>query len=185
MRSKIFEVLGLGPSLKYYDPEKCLETIGVNDICAYHKVDHLLLMDPPSHFNEKRLNNIKNSKPKTTFSNLMEWEFMPGFQKIKIAGPEHGGDVSSLDDWECLPRHVDSTFTAVCLAYHFDANDIILHGVDFKNHNLAHYSDQIIRAYSKLHAALIQRGIMLWVGSDESLLSKFIPNWNELDDLIF
>lgn len=175
MKDKVIEVLGLGPSIREYEPSGN-ETIGVNDINCHHKVDRLLLMDPQSNFAINRLEIIKSSRPKYFYSNLHDWNFMPGFVKINVVDPSQGGKVDTLDDWNNLPRHVDSTFTAVCLAYHFDASDIVMYGVDFTDHHLKHYSDQIIQAYSKLHGALIQRGVFLWLGTDKGLLSRFIPN---------
>ncbi len=178
MKDKFIEVLGLGPSNKEYVPSRN-ETIGVNDISAFREVDRLLLMDPPESFRGRRLNCIKASKPKYTYSNLDDWNFMPNFVKINVADPSHGGKVDALDDWNNLPRHVDSTFTAVCIAYHCGATDIVLYGVDFTDHHLAHYKDQIIQSYSRLHGALIQRGVFLWLGTDKGLLSPFIPNWHK------
>ena len=183
MKDKVIEVLGLGPSIQEYEPAGN-EAIGVNDIYRYHPADRLLLMDPPESFARHRLKTIEGSRPVATYSHLPAWNFMPGFTLIGVAAPEHGGYVNSLDDFYCLPRHVDSTFTAVCLAYHFQASDIVMYGVDFTDYHLVHYKDRIIQSYNRLHAALMQRGTLLWLGSDQGILADFIPNWHKTLEVI-
>ena len=184
MKDKVIEVLGLGPSISEYRPSGNF-TIGVNDIFRFHPADGLLLMDPPDSFSKDRLDIITDPrhKPGTTYSQLIDWNFMRNFIKIGVVDPADGGKVDTLDDLDCLPRHVDSTFTAVCIAYHLGASDIVMYGVDFTNH-LKYYRNQIIQSYSRLHGALIQRGVLLWVGTDNSLLSEFIPNWHKTMEVI-
>jgi len=171
---KTIEVLGLGPTLRFYKPNKN-ETIGVNDIFAFHRVDYLLVFDLPGSFSPDRFNIIVNSTPKKFYSNYLDWKFMPNFYYAPRA--PRSADLSYLDT-DFLPFHVDSTFTAVCLAYKLGAKRIIMHGVDLKDHtDLRHYWKQgIIRdVYIRLLGALYSRGVGLYVGSEESPLSEFIP----------
>jgi len=174
---KTIEVLGLGPTLRYYKPSDN-ETIGVNDIFGFHKVDGLLVMDRTDSFSPESYHTIINSTPKKFYSNLWEWyryAWVKHFVPFKLA-PE-SGDVSYLDT-DYMPFHVDSTFTAVCLAYTLGAERIIMHGVDLKDHpDLKHYWNQgiIQDAYIRLWKALYSREVDLYVGSKESPLSEFIP----------
>jgi len=171
---KTIEVLGLGPTLKYYNPNDN-ETIGVNDIFAFHRVDYLLVMDLPGSFNSDRFHIIVNSTPKRFYSTYLDWEIMPYFYYVPRA--PKSADLSYLDT-DFLPFHVDSTFSAVCLAYKLGAKRIIMHGVDLKDHPRLkpYWNQEIIQdAYMRLLAGLHEREVDFFVGSKESPLSEFIP----------
>lgn len=172
---KTIEVLGLGPTLRYYKPNDN-ETIGVNDIFAFHRVDHLIVLDSINSFDLLTFLIICNSTPKHFYSSLFEWKSkMVNFTHVQIAPKP--GDLSYLDT-DYLPIHVDSTFSAACLAYKLGAKRIIMHGVDLKDHlDLKHYWKQgiIQDVYMRLLAELHEREVELFVGSEESPLSEFIP----------
>ena len=55
------KVLGLGPTIKYYKPERNCITIGVNDIFKYHYVKYLIIRDLPESFSNERLKIIEIS----------------------------------------------------------------------------------------------------------------------------
>lgn len=171
---KTIEVLGLGPTLRHYKPNNN-ETIGVNDIFAFHRVDYLIVMDLPGSFTPDRFHIIVNSTPKRFYSNYLDWDIMPYFHYAPRA--PRSADLSYLDT-DFLPFHVDSTFSAVCLAYKLGAKRIIMHGVDLKDHpRLKPYWEQgiIQEVYMQLWKELYERHVDLLVGSRESPLSKFIP----------
>jgi len=172
---KTIEVLGLGPTLRYYKPDKNNTTVGVNDIFAFHRVDNLLVLDSKDSFTPERFHIIVNSTPRRFYSSLLEWEIMPFFSHIQKAPKP--GDLSYLDT-DLLPFHVDSSFSAACLAYKLGAKRIIMHGVDLKDHpDLKHYWNQgiIQDVYMRLWKELYERYVDLFVGSEESPLSEFIP----------
>lgn len=167
-------ILGLAPSVQAYQPTKEVVTIGVNDIFKYHKTDILLLMDRIDSFTPDRLNVIMNSKPLETYSNLKEWDFMPGFKKFGL--DFRGGYCDNLGKISKMPFHVDSTFTAVCLAYYFGTKEIIMYGVDFYGHSsLMHYEEQILFAYSLLCETLRIKGVSLKIYNCKSLLAQVLP----------
>lgn len=173
---KTIEVLGTGPTIKYYKPNNN-ETIGVNDIWKYHKVDNLLILDLKSRFTPEQLHVIMNSTPKVFYSSLNEWAYTFHIGSLLWLAPSPGADLSYLDT-AYLPIHVDSTYSAVCLAYRLKARRIIMHGVDLKDHpDLKFYwhTGVIQKAYKDLVKALKDRGVNLFVGSKESPLSEFIP----------
>ncbi len=174
---KTIEVLGLGPSLKHYRPNGN-ETIGVNDIFREHRVDSLLVLDLPENFTPERFHVIVNSTPGRFYTSSDAYETMPGFTKVYPAS--RGGDPRYLDS-ELLPIHVDSTYSAVCLAYKLGAEMIIMHGVDLKDHpKLKTFWNQgiIQEAYKKLFFALAYRNCILVTGSQESSLAEIIPSIN-------
>lgn len=174
---KTIEVLGTGPTIEHYKPNDN-ETIGVNDIWKHHKVDNLLVLDLKSRFTPEQLHVIMNSTPKRFYSSLDEWYNVCCFDiRILLMAPPPGADLSYLDT-AYLPIHVDSTYSAVCLAYRLKARRIIMHGVDLKDHpdlKLYWYTRVIQEAYKDLVKALKDREVDLFVGSKESPLSEFIP----------
>jgi len=146
----------------------------VNDIFKYQPVEYLLLMDNIETFPQDRLKTIIDSTPLQTFSQLSEWNFMPGFTPIGLN--KTPGDISSLGSMNYLPRHVDSTFTAVCIAYCLGAKKVVMYGVEFCGHPvLSKYSDKILECYEKLYKALLIKGCNLCVASHNSLLSEVMP----------
>jgi hypothetical protein len=180
-----FHVLGTAPSIKQYINEyNCFEaskitTIGVNDIYKYIPTDYLLLMDAMDTFSPERLEIIKKSNPASTFSNLPEWDFMPNFTLIGLNPVP--GSVASLGYLYSLPRHVDSTFTAVAIAYSLGAKEIIMYGVDFYKHSsLMAYEEQILLTYANMLAGLRKRGVKLFIGNKKSLLAKVLPVYKQL-----
>lgn len=173
---KTIEVLGTGPTIEHYKPNDN-ETIGVNDIWKHHKVDNLLVLDLKSRFTLEQLHIIMNSTPKKFYTSLDEWADMFCENWLLMMAPPPGADLSYLDT-SYLPIHVDSTYSAVCLAYRLGARRIIMHGVDLKDHpDLKFYwhTGVIQKAYKELVKALKDRDVDLFVGSKESPLSEFIP----------
>ncbi len=169
---KTIHVLGTAPSVKDFKPNGS-ETIGVNDIFKYHKVDNLLILDKSITFTGDRLKIIAESEPKRFYSTLNEWRpIFPEMKKINIA--TNPGDVSELQSRKYI-YHCDSTFTAVHLAYKRKAKQIIMHGVDFTGPKWQAKKTPILRAYTDLYIALRNRGVMLAVSNPQSLLSQVLP----------
>ena len=170
---KIMHVLGLAPGIENYKRIPEIETIGVNDIFKYTYVDNLVVLDNIETFSRDRLVTILSSRPRRCFSHLDEWNGLWEYRKISLN--EKGGDVSTLDDFSQIPRHVDSTFTAVCLAYWLGAKQIEMHYVSFYGHpSLTHYFDKISQCYSDLKEALHVRGVKLVSSTNNSLLNTVL-----------
>ena len=169
---KTIHILGTAPSIKNYKSDGS-ETIGVNDVFKYHKVDNLLLMDKSKSFTKERLQTIVESEPKQFYSTLPEWRrFFPEMEKINIGTVP--GDVSKLDSKEFI-YHVDSTFTAVHLAYKLKATNIIIYGVDFTGDRWNIYKNILLSTYADLYIALQNRNVNLYINSYNSLLSQILP----------
>lgn len=171
------KVLGTGPSLrKAIDNNEITHNsilIGVNDICKYIHVDYLLIVDNISTFGLDRLNTIKNSNPIALYSHLDEWAIHPKFKQINRG--TKAPDLSTLDEPFNLPYHCDSVYSAVCLAYQMQAQNIIVYGADFYGHPLIKNKYNILQAYANLYAELQKRKVNLFVSSTESLLIKVLP----------
>lgn len=167
------DVLGCGANIKQYHNSPENFKIGVNDVWKHFKTDVLLVVDHPESFSDERRHIIENSRPRYFMSQLCSWADMPNFSRMWLAS--NGGDVSTLEDISALPIHVDSTFTATALAYHFSMKNVVLWGVDFYGSPLMEWREQILFAYSCLANKMKVLGINLYVGYKNSLLSEVLP----------
>lgn len=176
---KTIHVLGTAPSIKNYKTEGYY-TIGVNTIWQHVKTGAILLTDPPEKFTTENREIIENSKPGFFFTQLPQWKHLHNYLKINV-DYDSKGSVKHLDDYTRLPMHVDSTFTAVCMAYHLlkswpGPKQIILYGTEFTNHPILHqYVDIIQQAYKNLMVALIDRHVKFYIGNKDTALYNIIP----------
>lgn len=179
MQVKIIDVLGLGETISDYSGEN--ESVGVNDIFKFHRVDHLLVMDQPHRFTKERLSTILLSTPKKFYSNVKidgayVWEKLVN-NFVPIETERGRGFVKTLDSKEYSISN-NSPFTACVLAYKLGAKNIVMHGVDFINH--PHLSkdnsiQNVLQHFKTLRSALNNRGVGLFVSSKKSRLSEIIP----------
>ena len=59
------------------------------------------------------------------------------------------------------------------------AKEIVLHGVDFRTHPnfKSHSLDRARKDFLGLSKELKKRGVKMYVGSEWSMLSEFLPVW--------
>lgn len=174
-------VIGLGQSLNETIKHINGTTIGVNDVYSRLKTDYVVCVDKPQRFNPERLKTITECNPKIFYSNCIEWNFKKEFQKLNIA--QVRSNLTTLDDVLNVPYSNNSTFVACIMAYHLGAKEIIMHGVDFKNHAQLSDSETLLKALSdfkNLFTEFNKRKIKLFVNSNYSELSKIIPVYDFL-----
>jgi hypothetical protein len=126
-------VLGLGPSVKLFNPNDFDISIGVNDIFRYFQTDAIVCLDYERSFTSDRLKIIKESTPKKLYSQIANWDYRPNFEYIKILPgyPDKKINLSLDGYWKsfCSP------FVAAQVAFKiYHANEIHLFGVDLINH---------------------------------------------------
>lgn len=167
------DVLGCGPGIANYHNNGKNYKVGVNDVWKHFTTDVLVLVDHPESFSPERRATIEQSRPQYFMSTLDSWRNMHNFRKLYLASEP--GEVATLEDITALPFHVDSTFTAVSLAYHFSMKSVVLWGVDFYGSPLMEHEDKILTCYSNLFNKMASLGIGLYVGYENSLLSKILP----------
>jgi hypothetical protein len=163
MNTKI-AILGLGPSLKNFDPADFKLSIGVNDIWEYVETDIVVCLDNRKAFNSERLSVIEHCNPIAFYSQMVTWDTKPSFRKIEIY-PYYPETECNLD----LPQFQKSycsPFVAVQIAYrYYNATEIHLFGVDLVNH--PHLDrplcERIKIHFGNLKAALNQKGCDLVV----------------------
>lgn len=130
---KIIAVLGLGESLSLFKKEDFDFTIGVNDIWRKVQTDAVVVLNTAGTFNADRLKWIMDCKPKLFYSQIVNWDFKPGFFKIEFF-PGLPERYISLNERK-LFKSIYSPFVGIQIAYKYhDAKEIHLFGVDFINH---------------------------------------------------
>lgn len=126
-------ILGLGYSLSEFKVEDFDLSIGVNDIWRIVKSDVVVCLNPAKDFNPERLQVINNCKPKVFYSQIINWDTRPDFQKIDLI-PGYP-DVFCNLDYNGFYKSYCSPFVATQIAYkYYFADEIHLFGVDFINH---------------------------------------------------
>lgn len=170
-------VLGLGESLKEFKDDGSI-TIGVNDIYSRFKSDYVVCVDVPKAFNNDRLKTISNTKCKGFYSQCEEWKTIDNFNRIEF---NRGRGLLDGLDSEKFCYSNNSTYVAVILAYKLGAKEIVIYGADFRTHpNFTGNSfDRVIQDFIALNNEFKKRGVNLFVSSDYSALSNFLPIANK------
>jgi len=140
-------VLGLGPSLEEFIKEDYDLCIGVNDIWRYVDADAVVCLDHRKVFNADRLKYIDDCKPKAFYSQIINWDTRPDFQKIDFLPgyPDHHCrlDIPAYQKSYCSP------FVAVQIAWKvYKSDEIHLFGVDLTDHP---HLDRVLCAKIKRH----------------------------------
>lgn len=152
-------VLGMGDSLKEFNPADFELSIGVNDIWNYVKSDVVVCLDKRTVFSGERLKAIDDCKPKAFYSQIVNWDVKPEFIKINIH--QHYPEVScSLDD-RSFEKSYCSPFVACQIAYrYYMATEIHLFGVDMVNHPHLDKAlcEGIKKHFKNLKTALLEKG---------------------------
>lgn len=185
---KEIHVLGLGPGIEDYKSRPGVLTIGVNDIWKHVETDYVVCIDKLGAFSDDRLHTIAYCNPKKFFTCWQEWNYVRGLlnrHSLKIVldnnPPGRGGLVESLDSETVVPFHVDSTFTAACLAYRMIKNEpglgkIVMFGCRFLGHHqLGNFITAIQDSYWRLYNALRARSIVLYNADEKSALNDVLP----------
>lgn len=169
------DVIGLGPSATLHRTSANF-TIGVNDAARRHRLNALVLADPPARFPPDRLRWITGSGAATVFSHYPEWgSRLPGLQLLQLA---HGrGRLGTLDAGP-LPYSNNSTFLAAVVAHRLGARIINLWGVDLSAHPVLGRDATLAVAvadFVALGRELRRRGVALRVAPGGALCSALDP----------
>jgi hypothetical protein len=159
---KKIAILGLGDSLKLFNPLEFELSIGVNDIWRHFKTDVVVCLDHRNVFNADRLFWIDTCTPKIFYSQIVSYDIRPDFQLIKLTSyfPER---VCNLDIPE-INKSLCSPFVACGIAYKFyNAKEIHVFGVDLIGHkNLdLKMCERIKTHFRNLKIALKEKGCEL------------------------
>lgn len=172
----MFTIVGCGDSAKNWTPRG--HSIGVNDAWKWGQpTDSLLICNRPTQFSPERLDVILSSKPKTFYSHKSNWAYnFPDWKKIPMI-PWYG----SINPGSVYYSNT-SPFIAMSLAYTLGAKDIILWGVDFKNHSLFNDDNPIptkkeVGIYMELVERLGEKGVSVWLGAKGTAFDDLIQEY--------
>lgn len=170
-------IVACGESAKEWFNTPCDLSIGVNDCLKWgREVDWLVVVNAPQKFRGQRWDTIINSKPKRFICHNGAWKRQFPNAELAVLHPFRGSVKKGK-----IYFSKTSPFVAMNLAYEAGATDIILWGVDFLNHPKVKdkmLKDELV-AYSRLIEALKNKGVNVWLGSDQSVLKDLkIVKWD-------
>lgn len=174
----IFTVVASGESAQHF--ERHGTVIGSNDCEKWGKpVDILILVNSPHKFKE-RIHTIKKSKAKVLTNSVANWK--PYFQNCE--------KISRLISFNklILKNFVYSSQTTpiICLslAIKMGAKEIIMWGVDFKNH--AHFREgtksgsREIDVYKRFFKECNRIGVKVYLGANNTAFDNTLPLWTHI-----
>ncbi len=181
-------IVACGPSAKEWYKTPCDLSIGVNDCVKFgRQVDWLCVVNAPDKFTPKakngwtdRLFTITSSKPKKFLCHNTQWKkWFPEAEMLHLQ--PFRGSVKRFRIVFRIASSKTSPFVAMNIAFHEGAKDIILWGVDFLNHPVM--TDKLLERelieYQRLFEALEGKGVRCWVGNDQTVLTKYLPIYNQ------
>lgn len=170
-------VVAVGDSAKDWFKTPCDLSIGVNDSPGKwgHDVDQLLIINFPRKFTSERMKHILSSKAKV-FTHTSAWRtHFPKCEVIRLS-PFVG---------YFRKNHIytskTSPIAAISMAIKAGATDIILWGIDMKNH--ARYSESTkngiheIKTYLKFFDAVEKFGVKIYRGADGGVFDARLPKY--------
>lgn len=181
-------IIGCGPSAENWFLQlpypmsgipKTVTTIGVNDCLKFGiDTDYLLLIDSLNGFKKEpeRVKTISRSKAKILTHGDTWKKIFPKYEVLRLQGfTKH-----------LNKKHVysskSSPFVALSYAYNLGATDIVMFGVDLRDHPTLREGSKILdyelRNFEKINAMMRRDGTVVWVSSGQSRLSDFLPIWS-------
>lgn len=177
-------VVACGESAKEWFNTPCDKSIGVNDCLKFgHDTDYLVCVNAPFKFEPSKSNGRVNrketiirSKAKFITGLCMEWKKLkPGLDCIQL---------SQFTKWAkkgIVYYSKTSPFIAMSIAFNMGATDIILWGVDFIDHpdfqQGKRNTEFEIEQYVKFAGMIGGQGCKVWIGNEETRLSKHFEVW--------
>lgn len=170
-----WNIIGCGETAMHWDGHGL--AIGVNDAEKIgHHVSALVLMNTPDEFMGERLDTILQTKAKICLSDNVDfmWHRLFGVDRCTTLHPfrRWGGQLKMSPP---IIYHSDtSPFVAMTLAFRWGASELVLWGVDFRDHHIykpgnIHFNSEIER-YHKLAFQLKKAGCNVYLGCKGSNL---------------
>lgn len=168
-------IVACGSSAQEWHKTPCDLSIGVNDMFKFgHQPDQLVVVNFPSKFDKTRMDTILRTRPKKMFSHTSRWgAHFSNCEVIKLC--PFNGYVRDNLIYSCRT----SPMVAISLALKQGAREIVLFGVDFKNHKA--YSDSNkngiheITTYLKFFKRIEEKGVKIYLGAKETAFDNHLP----------
>lgn len=172
-------VIGVGESGADWINHSCDLSIGCNDAAKFGKdPDWLVLIDSKNGFKreQERVETISRTRAKRVFTNGSTWkEEFPHYEQVRLQM------FSKFLKKDHVYSSKSSPFVATSLAFNAGAKSIVLFGVDFKTHGLLKRGNKLfdyeMRQWERFCKLIAAQGTEVFVSSDYSELSKFLPVW--------
>jgi len=155
-------VAGLGKSIKDFAPvsQKYI-TIGVNDIDQFFSPTHLVVLDPPRRFTDKRRETICTTGALTIWT-TPEWPCFKTDQRRRKITTLRFDNKSSFNIDRDIPHFRTSPIAGIGLAYRLGAKRIGVIGMDLlPDHHMHKYANIINEQLKKLAKMLLLKGTIL------------------------
>lgn len=181
-------VIACGASASKWDGQG--DSIGVNDAYKWgHSLQNLVLLNQPTEFEPERLKIITNTpNPKTIYTCYREW-MRPEYGLTNVVYFNYHvwqGRLLAKGRQMFQTAHT-SPFAAISIAYNMGYDEIVLWGVDFKDHpiwNQTHHGfASEIKAYQDIAKQLSLQGVKVY-SSEPSILKlptyQYFPTQEEI-----
>lgn len=167
----LINVIACGESASKWDGSG--DSIGVNDALKWgHKLQRLCLLNPPQEFEPERLQIIKHTTASEVYTCYREWHKMLSNVIFFNYHVWQGNLIAK--GRKIFQTSKTSPFAAISIAYNLGYDEIVLWGVDFKNHPVWHGGNHNfsyeIRNYQQLAEQLKAKGVTVY--SSESGILK-------------
>lgn len=172
-------IIGCAESGADWINHSCDLSIGVNDAAKFGKdPDWLVLIDSKNGFKreQERVQIISRTKAQRVFTNGDTWKVeFRNYEQLRL----------QMFGKHLKKGHVysskSSPFVGVSLAFNAGAKNIVLFGVDFKTHSLLKKGNKLfdyeMRQWERFCRLIAAQGTTVFVSSDYSELSRFLPVW--------
>ncbi len=169
----LISVIGCGETGKRWFDTPCDLSIACNDAAKFGKdPDWLVVINRT--FSPEREKTIKETKAKKVFTTIKYWkEYFKDAENLRLQ--QFGKYLKKGHVYSSKT----SPFVALSLAFNAGAKNVILWGVDLNFHpvvkdKLKNYE---LRQFEKFCRELAKQRTQVWVSSEESALSNFLPIW--------
>lgn len=168
----ICHIIALGSSASKWDGQG--DSIGVNDAFKWgHKLQRLVILNNPNEFEPERMEIIRKTDVESLYTCYREWQRPGGFNNVIYFNYHVWQGQLIPKGRKFFQTSKTSPFGAISIAYNLGYDEIVLWGVDFKNHPVwnQHNSNfaMEIKNYQQLSQQLKEKGVMVY-SSEPSIL---------------
>lgn len=174
----ISTVVALGQSAKDWTPRGL--TIGVNEYLMWGKqADVMVIVNAPHKFSHSEMTLINQHKGRLLTNTPKQWgKHIPKAEPLK-----HMGAFNLRVQRDRLYSSATSPMIAISYAMQQGADEIVIYGVDFKDHPKyktgTKHGDHEIGIYKRFFASCQKLGVKIYLGANGSVFDETIQLWKD------
>jgi len=176
-------IIACGDSASKWDGSG--DSIGVNDAAKWgHQIQRLVLLNDPIEFESEhnRIDTIRKTKAELVYTCYREWQ-KPQYSINNVVFFNYNvWQGKLLIKGNGYQTSKTSPFAAISIAYNLGYDEIVLWGVDFKNHKVWHAGNhnfhQEIKNYQQISEQLKARGVTVY-SSEPSILKLPVYEYSQ------